>query len=106
MAINVVNAGEVYYRLARKRSQEEAVAFVAGLGAMGIDVLPAPNSLVLEAADLKSRYPISHPGAFAAATAIRERAPLVTGDTELASLSRAGQLDIEWLVSPPPFRPR
>jgi predicted nucleic acid-binding protein len=95
--MSIINIGEVYYRLVRKRGPESAKAFLADLKKMSIEVIPAPNTLVLEAADLKSQYPISYADAFAAVTAVRQRATLVTGDVELRALDRAGLIEIEWL---------
>lgn len=55
------------------------------------------NSLedVIEAARLKAKCPLSFADCFAAATAIRERAALVTGDAEFKKLGKA--LTIDWV---------
>ena len=50
---------------------------------------------VIEAARLKASNSLSLVDCFAAATAIRERAPLVTGDPEFKKLGEA--VEIDWV---------
>ena len=56
-------------------------------------VLPS-RTLLVRAAQLKSRYPISYADGFAAATALELAAPLVTGDAELRTVA---DLELEWV---------
>lgn len=51
-------------------------------------MIAAREPLVLEAARLKARYPMSYADAFAVATARAERAAIVTGDAEILALPR------------------
>ncbi len=97
LAISMINAGEIYYRLARKRGADDARALLSDLKSMGIRTLAVPKKLVLEAAELKSRFPISYADAFAVASAIREKAPLVTGDPELKVLEDKEIVELEWV---------
>jgi len=82
VSMNMVNVGEVYYLLARRRGQQYASSFWEDLQTSRVVVCPAPNDLILDAARWKSRHPVSYADAFAAATAIRDRGVLVTGDRE------------------------
>lgn len=50
---------------------------------------------VIEAARLKAGHAVAFADCFAAATALRERAVLVTGDPEFAKFG--GALKIDWL---------
>jgi ribonuclease VapC len=62
---------------------------------LGFRIIPASDSLVYAAAELKGSYAISYADAFLLATALREKAAIVTGDPEfkkVASLCR-----IEWV---------
>jgi ribonuclease VapC len=61
---------------------------------MPVRVVPAPNSLILKAARWKSRFRLSY-DAFAVATAVGERAALVSGDPELRELAEAGIVRLE-----------
>ena len=97
LSINIVNIGEVYYRLAKKKSEAQAQTFLKDLKKMPIRIVAASNALVLKAAQLKGRYAISYADAFAAATAIKENAPLVTGDPELKALAESKIIVLEWI---------
>ena len=97
LAMNMINVGEVYYRLAKVRDEETAKTFLSDLRKMPIGIVATPNSLILAAAQWKARHPISYADAFAVATAVREEAPLVTGDRELEALRDQGVVEIEWL---------
>jgi predicted nucleic acid-binding protein len=62
-----------------------------------VRVVEATNWLILEAADWKSRHPISYADAFAVATARQERATLVTADPDLETIARSGAVDLDWI---------
>ena len=91
LAMNMINVGEVYYRLAKVRDEETE------------DFSERPEKDAhrdcghAAAAQWKARHPISYADAFAVATAVREEAPLVTGDRELEALRDQGVVEIEWL---------
>ena len=97
LIMNIINVGEVYYRLAKKRGEGEAEAFLKDLKGMPIKTSPAPIKLVLEAARLKGRYKISFADAFAVATAMRQQSPLVSGDPELEVFIKNRIVQIEWI---------
>ena len=96
LIINAVNVGEVYYVLARARGLREADYFLTVI-LPSLPVTVAENALhdVIAAARLKAVHSLSYADCFAAATAIREKAPLVTGDPEFRKLGK--DLSIEWL---------
>jgi len=93
----MINVGEVYYRLAKTRGEGDAVAFLRDLKSMPIKTLGVPKKLIVEAARLKGRYSMSYADAFAVATAVRERAPIVTGDPEIKALVDTGRVGVEWI---------
>ena len=97
LSMSMVNIGEVYYRLAKRSGRERATAFWEDFQTTPVRILPVPNSLILEAAHWKSRYPISYADAFAVATAIREQAVLVSGDPDFRALADAGDVQLEWI---------
>ena len=96
LAMSIINVGEVYYRLCRLRGLEFADTFVTELE-RGLRWVDVPNWLVLEAARHKGRHRISYADAFALATAIRENAPLVTGDPEFETFRDGQIVQVEWL---------
>ena len=94
--INAMNLGEVFYILARSRGMRTAEFFLTNiLPSLPITILENPLDDVIEAARLKALYPLSFADCFAASTAIRERAALVTGDPEFRQLEKA--IDIDWI---------
>ena len=96
LLINAINVGEVFYIVARARGFREAEYFLSViLPSLPITVLDNSFEDVIEAARLKAGHALSLADCFAAATAIRERAALVTGDREFEKLARA--VDIDWL---------
>lgn len=93
--LNMINAGEVYYHLARRHGVATAEEFLEDLdSSLPIKTLIPSRALIVKAAQLKSKYPISYADGFAAATAADLSAALVTGDPDLRTVSG---LDLEWI---------
>jgi predicted nucleic acid-binding protein len=92
--INFINVGEVFYIIARARGIQAADYFLTVI-LPSLPVMMLDNSLedVIDAARLKAVHALSYADCFAAATAIREQAPLVTGDPEFKKLGQAVSLD-------------
>jgi predicted nucleic acid-binding protein len=88
LSMNVVNLGEVYYRLIQIAGEEKADVRLQRFRRLPIDVLPAREGLALSAARIKAAHPISYADAFAIATAKAENARLATGDREILTLPR------------------
>jgi predicted nucleic acid-binding protein len=89
-----VNAGETYYMLARKRSQQAAEDFLTRLPSLPIRlVLPTVDSFV-RAARIKSSSRLSYADAFAVDLAIEHQGGIVTGDPEIAAL---GSVKVVWV---------
>lgn len=86
LLMNIVNVGEVFYLSVKARSLEYGERVLENLR-QRITIVSASDELVLFAASLKARHIISYADAFAAATAILNAAPLVTGDPELQAMS-------------------
>jgi len=96
LLMNEINAGEVYYILARERSLDAAEYFLHDiLQALAIKIIPNSFSGVIEAAKIKAQFPIAYADAFAVATATKYDATLVTGDLDFKKVEHL--IDIEWL---------
>ena len=95
LLMNEVNIGEVYYLVAKRRSPAAAETFLHTFETMPIDPISNAFAEVIEAAKLKAQHAISYADAFAAATAIRHGAILVTGDREFRALE--GQVTVRWI---------
>jgi predicted nucleic acid-binding protein len=93
--MNVVNLGEVYYIIARRKDLNTADFIVANLKRMPILFVPVDERLSLIAGRIKAFYRLSYADAFAVATAIDLNATLVTGDEEFKTVE--DKVRIEWL---------
>jgi ribonuclease VapC len=89
LRMNVINLGEVYYRLIQIAGEERADARLQRFRRLPIDVLPAREALALSAAKIKAAHAISYADVLAIATAKAENARLVTGDPEILALPRS-----------------
>jgi ribonuclease VapC len=78
-----LNLGEVFYLIAKRHGAAPAERFLSDLPMMPIQAVVPDRKLILDAARLKSRFPISYADAFAVETARQQKAALVTGDPEL-----------------------
>ena len=88
VGISMINVGEVFYLITKRHGAAPAERFFSDLAMMPIQVLLPDRRLILGAARLKSRFPISYADAFAVETARGQNATLVTGDPELWPLQR------------------
>ncbi|MGB2929284.1 MAG: PIN domain-containing protein [Desulfobacterales bacterium] len=57
--ICVINLGEIIYMTKRRFGDRKKVEILGRVHQLGFKVLPAPESLVYKAAELKVEYPIS-----------------------------------------------
>ncbi len=94
-----INAGEVYYQLARHRGQEFADTFWRDVVTRRtpLNLYSATNARVRRAARLKARFPVAYADAFAMALALELHQPLVSGDREIRNVADEAGLILEWL---------
>ena len=95
LLMNQINAGEVYYQIAKQDLSENVGRFWSHFLQLPIFFVANDFALVLEAAKLKARFPIAYADAFAVATAIREGASIVTGDPDFKHVEPLVKID--WL---------
>jgi predicted nucleic acid-binding protein len=97
--VSVVNLAEVYYRLHRTLGKDTADGFwkEALQGVIPLSIVDATRPRVLEAARFKARFPIALADAFAVQVASEKDVPLVTGDPEIRSVEKAGEVRVSWL---------
>ena len=99
LSMSWINAGEVYYMLARKHDPKAAEDFLTRLPSLPIRlVLPEEEEDIIAAAKLKSSYKLSYADAFAVALAMKESAAVITGDPEIRDL--ANVLTVDWIGKP------
>ncbi|MEJ7622722.1 MAG: PIN domain-containing protein [Pyrinomonadaceae bacterium] len=91
----VVNAGEVWYTVARRCSARDADQAIRWIREIGVELVPATFELTQIAASYKVRGKISYADCFAAALAKQNKAALITGDKEFEQLNN--EISIVWL---------
>ena len=96
MYMSSVNAGEVWYILAREVSESDGDKAIADLVRLGIELVPADWSLARTAARFKAVKRMSYADCFAAALAKERRCELVTGDHEFRQIEN--EINIRWLT--------
>src|SRR5262245_49786770 len=95
LLMTVVNAGEVWYSVARKRSEKEADQSIRDIADLGIILVDIDWNLTKESAQFKRKGRIAYADCFAAALAKHHKAPLVTGDIEFKRLE--DHISILWV---------
>jgi uncharacterized protein len=95
MYMSVVNAGEVWYILAREISEAQADSAMSDLLGLGIELIDADWRLARMAGVFKARHTMSFADCFASALAKDRKSDLVTGDKEFKQVE--GEVTIHWL---------
>ena len=95
LMMTVINAGEVWYILAREASIAEADQSIAELRSLGIEFVEAGWKLTREAAGFKAKHKMSYADCFAAALSKEQKAELVTGDPEFKQVE--GDVKVLWV---------
>ena len=93
--MSAINFGEVYYITMRERGNEKAEEIFILTEQLPIKIVNPDMDTTISAAKLKAKYPVAYADCFAAATALRLEATLLTGDPEFKKL--ASMVPIEWL---------
>jgi predicted nucleic acid-binding protein len=97
LMMTTVNAGEVWYILAREVSEAAADQSIKDMHELGIQFCDADWKLANEAARLKTVKKMSFTDCFAAALAVQHKGSmLVTGDKEFKQVEE--MVKVSWLV--------
>lgn len=90
-----INLGEVLYITERTRGLPAAQMVQALVESLPLELLEASRDLILDAAHIKACRALAYADAFAAASAIREGACILTGDPEYQAVEELTQ--IQWI---------
>ncbi len=93
--MNQINLGEVYYQTIQVVGLDEARKFLENFSRLPISIIPPDSELIWKASEIKAEYSISYADCFAAATALRHEAAILTGDPEFKKI--ASFVQVEWL---------
>lgn len=95
LLMSVVNAGEVWYILAREVSEAEAVKAIEELRRLGIEFVDVDLGMAQLAGSFKAKHRMSFADCFATALALQRKAELVTGDHEFKQV--AEKIRVFWV---------
>lgn len=93
--LQIINFGEIIYRTKKDFGDQAKHRAIRNVISLGFKIIPALDHLVYAAAELKGSYAISYADAFLLATALREKATIVTGDPEFEKVESLCR--IEWI---------
>lgn len=93
--ISSINLGEIWYSLARSRSEKAADQAVVEIYNLGFKTVDPDWPLIRSAASLKARFRLAYADCFAAALAKSRQCPVVTGDPEFKQLEK--EIRILWV---------
>ena len=94
LLLSLINWGEVYYIVLRKRGLAAAERVLQQIAQLPIQVIPPDSELTKLAAGFHVQYKLPYADCFAAALAEQHKAKLVTGDRDFEPLAR--RLRILW----------
>lgn len=91
----VINLGEIIYITKRMFGDQKKIEILGRIHQLGFKMLPVPDTLVYQAAEIKAEYPISYADCFVIACAQEHNATIVTGDPEFKNVDHL--VKIEWI---------
>jgi len=95
ISMSVINLGEILYITERRKGAREAQEVLASIRQLPINVLPADEQTVLDAAHIKANHAISYADSFVVVAAMSEGAVILTGDPEFESVETF--VKVEWI---------
>ena len=93
--INAINLGEIIYSTKKEFGDQKKLEVLANIERLKFTILPISNDLVFQAAEYKAQYAISYADCLALASAVEQKAILVTGDPEFRKVEHL--VDIVWI---------
>ena len=93
--MNQVNVGEIYYKTIRAVGIDRAKNFLENFLRLPIHIILPDSELIWRASEIKAEYAISFADCFAAATALKYHATILTGDPGFRKLGR--MVSVEWI---------
>jgi len=91
----IINLGEVVYIIERAMGLAKAHEALAAIQQLPIEIFPAENETVLDAAHIKAHHTLSYADAFAVVAAQAVNGIVLTGDKEFESVEQV--ISVEWL---------
>jgi len=95
MYLNAINLGEIIYATKREFGDQKKIEVLAHIERLNFTVIPVPNSLIFQAAEYKAQFSISYADCFALASAVEQKAAVVTGDPEFKKVEHL--VEVVWV---------
>jgi len=92
-----INWGEVYYAITKKHGEMAGKRALTLMEFLPLNFVVTTRELVLAAARIKARFPVSYADTFAIAAAQEFGCPVVTGDPEFRKVEAAGMVKLVWV---------
>ena len=93
--LNAINLGEIIYATKREFGDQKKIEVLAHIERLNFSVLPVPNSLIFQAAEYKAEFSISYADCFALASAIEQKAAVVTSNPEFKKVEHL--VEVVWV---------
>jgi uncharacterized protein len=93
--MNEINLGEIFYITSRRLGIEAARRFLEQFTTLAVERIPASWEIIESASQLKAEQAVSYANCFAAATAMRNTAAVVTGDPEFKKIEHL--VEVDWI---------
>jgi ribonuclease VapC len=94
----IINLGEILYITERRGGLVKAQDALALIQQLPIEILPADEQTVFDAAHIKANHTLSYADSFVVAIGIQENAAVITGDPEFRVVEHI--VEMEWLQAP------
>ena len=95
MYLNAINLGEIIYATKREFGDQKKIEVLAHIERLNFTVIPVPNSLIFQAAEYEAQFSISYADCFALASAVEQKAAVVTGDPEFKKVEHL--VEVVWV---------
>jgi ribonuclease VapC len=93
--MSAINYGEIIYIIKRAFGDHKKIECLGAIERLGIEILSVPNELIFKAAEYKAEFGMSYADCFALASAVENRAAVVTGDREFGRVE--GRIAVVWV---------
>jgi len=95
LIMSQINLCEVHYKSIRVIGLDKARKFLETFFLLPITIIHPSDELIWKAAEIKAEHPISLADCFAIATALENKATIITGDPEFKLVKKL--VDVEWI---------
>jgi ribonuclease VapC len=98
LLVCIINLGEILYITERQGGLVKAQDALALIQQLPIEILPADEQTVFDAAHIKANHTLSYADSFVVAIGIQENATVITADPEFHLVEHI--VEMEWLQVP------